>query len=282
METAIKIQKPWSFKLDNEKCPSENVKALLAQLSIDKLKLFTTESLHQDVGHQFTVEDLSLSGTAVYVDLRLKEIHKAFKKMLDKYLHSDESIANKRYEFLLSINYIGAAVMTNYENEEMVEKNNQIKLFEINTLNSKIVTLNEIELNPTIIAKWNEHLFVRNKYLALMENYLEIVYQRIQIEEYQQALLSEKGGQSKKEMQLLEVWIALEIKGFLDHVPDDLAMSKKRKEFFSIFNLTDRNYNDKHNEIKRKKTLGDFNKDLADALRERYNKNPSKKEIIQL
>jgi hypothetical protein len=282
MKGKITSQKTWFFKIDRKKTPSENIKRLLEQLSIEQLKLFTKEPMDANASHIFTIDSLGMSGTPAYVDGRLYAIYKALKKMLEEYLNSAESIINKKYEFSLSRNYICEALLTNHENIKKTDKANQIMLCDLNSNKTKPVTLNEVTLTQHIKNDFEQHLTVRNRYLTLLNNYLEIVSERIEINEYKESLFTIGIADNKKEMKILELWLALQHQGFLGHLPDDIGLSKKRKEFFAVFNLTDRNYNDRHNEIKKKKKLGDFLESLAETMKEIYDKKPRQKPFVTI
>ena len=85
--------------------------------------------------------------------------------------------------------------------------------------------------------------------------------------------------ENSKEMKLLEVWLALEHEGFIDNSYTPSEIVNKRILFFEIFDLKERNFNDRHEQIKNKKTLGDFLTHLSEKLRDKYQKNVIKKLI---
>jgi len=268
----------WAFKLNANKNPSENIAELLKQLSIKKLKLFTKQPLKKKIGFKFSITELSMAGSVSYVDDQLLNIYKKLKKLLSNYHTSSESTINKKYELSLCRLMIHEAIITNHEEIEIDEKTNTIELVNLNTLESKQVTLQNIRNNKIISQEMNTHLLTRRKYLSLIDKHLSLFSEKINFDELIKTI-SPRKIENSKEMKLLEVWLALEHEGFIDNSYPPSEIVNKRILFFEIFDLKERNFNDRHEQIKNKKTLGDFLIHLSEKLRDKYQKNVTKKLI---
>lgn len=265
---------PWSFKLQEDEAvpPSVNIKGLVDQLSFSNLTFFTKQPLKQKIGHKFTPSSVSISGHVSYVDSKLFEIYKLLKKQLENYIISGESSSNKKYELSKSINTINEAILLNNENIELETKSNTVTLFKEGTSESKKITFNELVVLPEIALEIEEHLQVRRKYLQIISTYLVILKERVDIDDFNMELIP-KSSDNKKEIALLEVWKALEIEGYLSDCKNDVEISQRRKLFFTIFNFKDRNYNERHYEMKNKTKLGDYLVSLSKKLRKHYNRD---------
>ena len=191
---------------------------------------------------------------------------------------SEESIINKKNEIALSINLISEAILLNNENVEFKEKANELKLCNEKTRKIKIITIYEILPQPEIAMEMSSHLSVRSKYLNMVTNYLRILKERIELFEIDTETITASENNRSREIQLLEIWEGLVIENFFSGY-SKVALTKKRKEFFSVFNLIDRDYNFRHNEMKNKITLGYFTLQISNNLRVKYNRaTPDHKE----
>jgi len=276
MKKEIKIESAWTFSIKKDETPSQNIKRLVEQLSISKLILYTNQPLKQKHTHKFKLSRISMAGVVRYVDDRLYEIYLSLKTNLDKYVKSEESVVNKKYELSLAFNYLYEALLLNNENLEFAEKANEITLCNEKTNKTKIITINEILEQDEIKEEMNNHLSVRAKYLNMIANYLDVLKERIDLLEID-VENNPLSNDRTKEIQLLEIWQGLVNENFFPGYKK-ATLTKKRKQFFSVFDLNDRDYNYRHKELKNKKTLGDFTKKMAKNLRIKYNREvPSKK-----
>ena len=140
------------------------------------------------------------------------------------------------------------------------------------------MTLQDIRNNKIISQEMNTHLLIRRKYLSLIDKHLSLLSEKINFDELKKTISPGK-IENSKEMKLLEVWLALEHEGFIDNSYTPSEIVNKRILFFEIFDLKERNFNDRHEQIKNKKTLGDFLTHLSGKLRDKYQKNVTKKLI---
>jgi hypothetical protein len=273
------MQYPWTFVLQKDETPSVNIKGLVDQLSFSHLTFFTKEPIQQIAMHTYVPSSVSISGASSYVGSKLFEIYKELKKQLENYIISTESSLNKKFELTVSINIINEAILLNNENIELETKNNTATLFTEGTSNSKKVTIFELEIVKEIAHEIEEHLEIRRTYLQMIISYLQILKERVDIDDFNLELIP-KSSDNKKEIALLEVWKALEIEGYLSDCKNDVEISQRRKLFFTIFNFKDRNYNERHYEMKHKTKLGDYLVSLSTKLRKHYNRDyePKNKE----
>lgn len=275
MKKVIKLERPWTFFIKKDETPSQNLKRLLDQLSFSKLRLFTEQPLRQKIGHKYLLSSVSMAGTAHNVDDRLFIIYKSFKKNLEEYIISKESIINKKYELSFSINLINEAILLNNENVEFDQKANELNLHNEKTREVKKITIHEISSQPEIADEIDRHLNVRLKYLNMLTFFLNILKERVDLDDLNKELVP-KSVDNLKEIKLLEVWEGLIVENFLNGCSEE-ELTKKRSIFFSVFNLKDRLYNSRHREMKKKKSLGDFTISMAENLKDAYGINPPKK-----
>jgi len=277
-EEMYPLQYPWTFVLQKDETPSVTIKRLVDQLSFSHLTFFTKEPIQQEAKHTFVPSSVSISGTSSYVGTKLFEIYKELKKQLENYIISTESSLNKKFELYKSINTINEAILLNNENIEFETKNNTATLFTEGTSNSKKVTIFELEILQEIAHEIEEHLELRRTYLQMIISYLQILKERVDIDDLHKELIP-MSIDHKKEIALLEVWKALEIEGYLSDCKNEVEISSKRKIFFSIFNLNDRNYRDRHNEMSKKKSLGEYLVHLSEKIRKHYKIEPELKHL---
>lgn len=269
MKKKINLESAWNFVIKKDETPSENIKRLVEQLSISKLMLFTNQRLKQKHGYKFKLTRISMAGTARYVDDKLFEIYMKLKTVLDKYIMGEESIVNKKHELSLSINFIYEAILLNNENIEFKGKANELSLCYEKTNEIKKITIHEIQEQLEIVNEMRNHLEVRAKYLNMIASYLQILRERIILFEIDMKTNTDENSRIR-EIQLLEIWEGLVNENFFPgHTKIDLT--KKRRLFFSVFNLLDRDYNYRHKEMKNKVTLGEFTKKMAKNLRIKHN-----------
>jgi hypothetical protein len=267
MKKEIKKEGAWNFVIKNES-PSENIKRLVEQLSISKLVLYTQQALKQKHNHKFKLTRISMAGTARYVDDKLYEIYLSLKKALDSYIKSDESIVNKKYELYLSSNLLYEAILLNNEDVEFNQKANELMLCNEKSNESKKITINEICSQPEIAEEMTAHLLVRQKYLNMLGNYFRTLKERVELFEIEPGTI-EIESNSSKEIELLEIWLGLVNENFFTGYKKN-ALAKKRSQFFAVFDLKDRDYNVRHRDLKNKKTLGVFTKNMSKNLRIKY------------
>jgi hypothetical protein len=265
MKKEIKFENVWGFFIEKTETPSQNIVRLVDQLSISKLVLYTSQSLKQKLYHKFKLTKISMSGSVRYVDDRLFDTYLNLKTFFDNYINSEESIVNKKHELSLSINFIYEAILLNNENLEFKEKANELSLCYEKTNEIKKITIHEIQEQPEIVNEMRNHLEVRAKYLNMIVSYLQILRERIILFEIDLETITDLNSRNR-EIQLLEIWEGLVNENFFPgHSKIDLT--KKRRQFFSVFNLIDRDYNYRHKEMKNKVTLGHFTKKMAKNLR---------------
>ncbi len=270
----LPVEHVWTYFINYEETPSENIKRLVDQLSISHIKLFTKQALKQKKGHRFRLIKMTMAGTARYVDDKLLEIYKRFKIFLNDYIISLESIINKKYELSLAINMINEAILLNNENLELNDKVNEMRIYNEIKKENKMITLEEVIVQENIAQEMKNHLIVRAKYLRMLGGYLGILKERIDIDVLNKELVP-KSADKTKEIKLLEIWEGLILENFLADC-DEQELTKRRGVFFSVFNLRDRLYNSRHREMKKKISLGDFTMSMAQNLKVAYKRIPQK------
>jgi hypothetical protein len=246
------------FKFDEEDDPSVNILNLLDSFSLKgNIKLFTNKSLKsnssdQVLYKQYPVSSVSVNGTISYVKSKLNGSFKLFQKSLEEYFDSGESLTNKIYQLSKARISIQEFLLFNNSNDPvLINMSSNVQL--CNTHGDKYIKVRweQCKLSPAVVQEIRDHIYLRNTYVGLLNDLCSLYIEKLNV------LVLEKNKADfkmdlNKENQLLQVWVGLNLTGFIDHLDVD-QKSLHRKTFFEMFKLLDRNYNDKNKVLKKTK-----------------------------
>lgn len=233
-----------TFNINPELSLVDNTKLLLKKASLSALEFFTRQSISKKPGHVYSLSGLSMVGTPSYVNERLKPLCKQFWIYIDQFVNGDDSYEEKMCQ-LEEVKYL----IQEFRIENKVNSSFLIDAPELFLLHSKYkkyieVNLNQIKLKAEHLAEINEHLTIRDKHFHMLLERIALLQHRLKIQQSRMHIESSENDEAKS-LQLLEVWIALEEVGFLDHVsPSErgVLIPELRRQFFGIFQQSDINY----------------------------------------
>ena len=233
-----------TFNINPELSLVDNVKVLLKRTSLSALEFFTSESESIKPGHVYSLSGLSMVGTPAYVNTRLKPLCNQFLMYMDQFANGDDSYEEKLCQ-LEEVKYL----IQEYRIEHKPHSSYFVDASEPFLLHIKEettieVTLNQIELKAEHLIEINEHLTVREKHFLMLLERTALLQHRLKIQQSRMHIES-SGNDEAKTLQLLEVWIALEGIGFLDHVSSKdrgVVIPELRRRFFGIFQQSDIDY----------------------------------------
>lgn len=269
MEQSIVIS--WQYQFNPEKSLSLNISNLTNKLNYDNIEFFTEDTFNpEDIGSftfkKFLINKITILGDVPYLKWNLKSALDDIIKHLEFFVNSDESYETKLYELQKSKLIITEFLIhADIYKPSLLQTNFIFVLHNIKQMNHIDIRWDQCMLTDEVYVEWQQHQEVRHAYTNLLYNHLDLEIEKLKL----QSLginSKEESMNTKKELQLLEVWIALNESNFISHVPD----SKKylhRKSFFELFNLTDRNYDDRNKQFKKKKNpRAEFLKQLVDVI----------------
>jgi hypothetical protein len=275
-----------NFEPDIENNPSEELERLFIDISLDKMEFISNNAKPKTyrTDRAINISSVSINGQVSYVQSFLLELLPSFTKFLDVYTNGDERHVTKVYELstckykLQQFAYNSRVVLNGIGYSD----NN----YTVHFNNGKYDTLaySQLILSSKALAQIKQHLAVRLEFIELIDQYIELLFDKLKYLEAKKEInspnpLTKKG----KELQLLEVWLALKVNGFLDHLKaDDIKLKEAdlRDRFFGIFNLACKKYNDDHKEMKRKNgSHGTFLLELSKTMENYPNKIKTKPPI---
>ena len=233
-----------TFNINPELSLVDNVKVLLKRTSLSALEFFTTESETKEPGHVYTLSGLSMLGKPSYVDARLRPLCKLLSTYMCQFADGDDSYEEKLCQ-LEEVKYL----IQEYRIEHKPHSSYFVDATEPFLLHIKDettieVTLNQIELKAEHLIEINEHLTVRDKHFLMLLERTSLLQHRLKIQQ-SRIHIESSGNDEAKTLQLLEVWIALEGVGFLDHIPSKdrgVIIPELRRRFFGIFQQSEVDY----------------------------------------
>jgi len=233
-----------TFNINPDLSLVDNTRLLLKRASLSALEFFTKESISKKPGFVYSISDLSILGTPSYVNARLKPLCKQFWIYIDQFANGDDSYEEKMCQ-LEEVKYL----IQEFRIENEANSSFLIDAPELFLLHAKYkktieVTLNQIKLKAEHLAEINEHLTIRDKHFIMLLERIALLQHRLEIQQFRMHIES-SGKDEAKTLQLLEVWIALEEVGFLDHVPSKdrgVVIPELRRQFFGIFQQSEINY----------------------------------------
>ena len=275
MSPRLKPGNHWRYKYKTNEPPSANVRRWLKQISTNHIKFFTDESVRQPVGHLYTATAIGMPGDLEYVKSMLAGNYHRFKKELDDYTRGQQSLINKKMELKQIQLCFSEALLFNHESQEIDETAEDYVIHKNYSLEKGKIKLNKILNLSDFGVQYNAHLSLRNKYLTLLYEYTQIQLDYLDTNSLATQIASQRNDR-KKEMKVLEVWIALTH----DKLVPDLSVDEKtalRKKFFAIFNLNDTNFNDRHKNFNDRNDPGMYLHSLAELMRIKYKRIQKKK-----
>jgi len=233
-----------TFNINPELSLVDNAKVLLKRTSLSALEFFTSESESKKPGHVYSLSGLSMVGTPAYVNARLKPLCNQFLIYMDQFTNSDHSYEEKTCQ-LEEVKYlIQKFRIENEANSTYTIDAPELFLLHIKDENSIWVTLNQLNLKSEHLLEINEHLTIRDKHFHMLLERIALLQHRLKIQQSRMHIES-SGNDEAKTLQLLEVWIAIEEVGFLEHIsPSEkgVVIPELRRQFFRIFQQSDINY----------------------------------------
>lgn len=247
-----------TFNINPELSLVDNTKVLLKRTSLSALEFFTSESESKKPGHVYSLSGLSMVGTPAYVNARLKPLCNQFWVYMDQFANGDDSYEEKICQ-LEEVKYL----IQKFRTENEANSSYFMDIPEFFLLHTKDettidVTLNQIELKAEHLIEINEHLTIREKHFLMLLQRIVLLQHRLEIQQLRMHVES-SGNDEAKSLQLLEVWIALEEVGFLDHVsPSEkgVVIPELRRQFFGIFQKSDINYKKLRSRLMERKYSG--------------------------
>ena len=200
----------------------------------------------------------------------MEEIREQLIAYFTEYANGDESEPNKIYE-LSKCKYLIKEYLytTNYKDPYLFDPN---LFYRVHFKDGEYAELHASQfLVDDVLPEINDHYTVRNNFCNILYQFIDLQLETVKMMEIGKGLL-EFPENDEKEKELLEVWLALKMAGFLNHLDKENDIANHRKEFFQSFNLKDRHYNDRHNNFKKKKYKKEYLERLATLLEETYSK----------
>ena len=233
-----------TFNINPESSLVDNTRVLLKRTSLSNLEFFTSESESKKPGHVYPLSGLSMVGTPSYVNARLKPLCDQFWMYMDQFANGDDSYEEKICQ-LEEVKYLIQEFRIEHKphSSYFVDASEPF-LLHIKEETTIEVTLNQIELKAEHLIEINEHLTVREKHFLMLLERTALLQHRLKIQQSRMHIES-SGNDEAKTLQLLEVWIALEGIGFLDHVSSKdrgVVIPELRRRFFGIFQQSDIDY----------------------------------------
>ncbi len=273
----------FSFQYNDKNGPSENIENLFIPLKTAKMELFTKETLSEkNPLKKYKICEVSINGSVMYIFNNLEQIRASLFKEIDDYVISDESLETKMYE-LTKCKYIIQEYLYTiaWADPIFVNPNHQFVLHFIKDTERALTVFGYlVQYLPSALAEIEHHYKLRSEILGLLYNFFEL-----KIEHLKMLDLSSINKQTIEdeitEKNLLEVWLGLSEKGFLEHL-SDVEVSKARGLFFRIFNYTDRDYKNRRDIYKRKKIKGEYLRELAKVVEDIDKKSTTPKETTNL
>lgn len=255
----------------------ENTKRLVKLTSLSALEFFTNEKISKKIGHKYKLNNISILGTPHSVNIGLKEICDTFRTYISEFINGDDSFEEKMCqideakiiieEFRLSNQAYSYFLLDIPESFLLHTKG--FKTINVNLIQVDIHSNNWIDII-------NEHLTVREKHFNILSNQISLLQKKF-ILNLQRYKIDNPVTDSKKVLELMEVWIALDQSNFFDYIPANergVILPEIRKNYFEVFNLKDINYKKLRAQLlERKNSAPDFLKKLV----EQYSKAIPKK-----
>lgn len=235
------------YKMDSTLLPDEQISHLLNFLDISNLKFFTNSNISL-TSPPYNVDVITMTGTSDYIKTELTEIRSKLFAYFTEYAISAEAISDKIFHLSQVEIMISEKILDwDIRFPELYDSPVLFDLIDPYFKQLK-VRVDQVFLNDCIKKEIHDHHMVRVAFLTLLSKKIKLEIQRILT---QQKVIQKKSEKSKA-LDLLEIWLGLKTMGYLDNLKEH-EIAIKRNEFLSLFGIADSNYNDKHNQIKKRK-----------------------------
>ncbi|MCX6209625.1 MAG: RteC domain-containing protein [Bacteroidetes bacterium] len=240
----------WSYKTDAEVSLSTNIKRLTQLLSFRNLEFITTDVFNSDDANnlekQYNISSIQMVGNAKYVKDYLSSSTDELICLLETLVQGEESIETKIYELLKA-----RLIIKLYPDQQFIP-----------------IRFVQCIFSKEAREELQNHQEVRHGYMEMLDSHLAIELDMLYLLPIEQKINDEKPNKIK-EKQLLEVWVALKESGFINHLETNNEITAQRKAFFELFNLTDRDYDDRNKQLKiKKKDRASFLEKLKELIKD--------------
>jgi len=257
-----------NFRFPTELEPSKAIAKLIEVLDLQNLQFITSQKIN-DLGHPpYAVDDVTMTGKPDYVKSRLKEMRVEVLECLNNYANSLESIDTKiqvlsQTEILLTEKLF----YWDLEFPDLYDGPLKFDLIDLDN-NLKVVTIHELVIPDVIVNEIKQHHNVRLAFFQLLIKKISLLIKKVY---YHNINYSIDDNTNFKSIDLLEVWIGLKEMGLLKgNENNELRL---RSDFFKLFGLPEIQFNDKHNQIKkRQQPKFIFLEKMHSALKNAYEK----------
>lgn len=262
------------FKLRWKKTPSDNLKELLSMISKHRMKLNSHLEYPANfdliqIDRKFEISDITMMGDAFVVANKLSEIRKRLTHFIDEYIAGPESSRNKFYEVAMCQFLIEEFLyQISFSEPNFYDPNKwyEVRFRTEGAPKSIVIPTNNLIFTDKAQAEITDHYNTRSKFLNNLLQFFNVKLAQLNTDKYRNEIKLTPKKDKAKEQQLLEVWVGLKEQGFLNHLEHKQEIAKQRKIFFEIFNFEDNNFNDKHSNLLKNKSKGQFLHRLADQV----------------
>lgn len=265
----------YDIKLDTN--PVDGLKRLLNLLDVTKnLEFFTDNKFRPEYlrtalpTEKFNVYMVSVLGEPFYVRGILKNAFTRLKRHIEKY-YEEETVAVKVYELSkLKLRMTEYLYKTDLSIGVLYESSSSFRMH-FKTSESINVIIPQINISDAAQLQIRDHHTVRRAFVSLLSQFVDLQIEKSKFEELEKAANTLRND-SKKQLHVLQVWVALKKLGYLDHLPKKDEPFQRRL-FFEFFGLNDVNYKNRISQLKRANadTLS-FISQMAKAFKQAINK----------
>lgn len=256
----------FKFPIDLE--PNIAITKLIDVLDLQNLQFLTSNSFEVLEKPPYIVHAVTMSGTPDFVKIRLKEMRERIIEYLNDYANSQESIDTK-IQILGQVEIILTEKLFYWDikYQELYDGPMSFDLIDVNN-NVKVVVLHELEIPDFIKNEIIKHHNVRIAFFQLLIKYISLLIKKIK---YYNPTYNIDANTNLKSTDLLEIWLGLKEMGFLEG--NEKNEIRIRTDFFKLFGFPETQYNDKHNQIKkRQKPKFIFVEKMLATLKDVYEK----------
>ena len=254
------------FPIDVE--PNKAISKLIEVLDLHNLQFLTSKKFEDLKTLPYVVDGVTMTGKPEFVNSRLKEIRTRIIDYLNDYANSHESIETKIHmlghvELLITEKLF----YWDIEYPELYDSQFNFDLIDLDNY-VKVVGLHELEIPLEIKKEIIQHHNVRLAFFELLIKYIRLLIKKTK---YSNPNYTIDDNINYKSIDLLEIWLGLKEMGFLEG--NEKNEINIRTDFFKLFGVPEIQYNDKHNQIKkRQKPKFIFVEKMLNALNNAYEK----------
>jgi len=236
-----------NFKFPIKLEPNIAITKLIDVLDLQNLQFLTSKSFEVFEKPPYIVDDVTMSGTHDFVKSRLKEMRERIIDYLNDFANSQESIDTK-IQILGQIEIILTEKLF-YWDIKYPELYDSPLSFDLIDVDNKVmvVSINELEIPEIIKNEIIKHHNVRIAFFELLIKHINLLIKKVN---YYNTNYNIDGNTNLKSIDLLEIWLGLKEMGFLEG--NEKNEIRIRTDFFKLFGFPEIQYNDKHNQIKKR------------------------------